>query len=277
MVMNIKEALRFAEELFSSFSEEAASEARIAISHLANTPLSQLAISQKTVDSSLIESIANRRKQGEPLQYIIGKWWFYSGEFFVGEGVLIPRQDTELLVETGLDLIKDIKNPSVIDLCSGSGCIAVSLALERADAQVWALEKYSEAFAFLEKNIIHNKAQNVLAIKGDVLDGTDKKYDLILSNPPYITAQDMKTLQTEVTKEPETALFGGEDGLFFYRQITHIWKSALNKAGKFAFEVGIGQADAVAEIMKNEGFTEIGIKKDLNGVQRVVFGTPLDI
>lgn len=275
--MNIKEALRFAETLFSSFSDEAASEARIVVSHITNTPLSQLAISPKSVDSSQIESIANRRKQGEPLQYIIGKWWFYSGEFFVGEGVLIPRQDTELLVETGLDLIKDIKNPSVIDLCSGSGCIAVSIALERRDAQVTALEKYDEAFAFLEKNTVHNNTQNVLAIKGDVLDGTDKKYDLILSNPPYITAQDMKTLQTEVTKEPETALFGGEDGLFFYRQITRIWKSALNKAGKLAFEVGIGQAEAVADIMKSEGFTDIGINRDFNGVQRVVFGTPLDI
>ncbi len=275
--MNIKEALRFAEELFSSFSDEAASEARIVISHLTNIPLSQLAISEKSVDSSHIESIANRRKQGEPLQYIIGKWWFYGGEFFVGEGVLIPRQDTELLVETGLDLIKDIKNPSVIDLCSGSGCIAVSIALERRDAQVSALEKYSEAFAFLEKNISHNNTQNVLAIKGDVLDSPDKKYDLILSNPPYITAQDMKTLQTEVTKEPETALFGGEDGLFFYRQITRVWKSALKSGGCLAFEVGIGQADDVAEIMKSEGFTEIGIKKDFNGVQRVVFGTPLDI
>lgn len=277
MVISIKEALRFAEELFSSFSDEAASEAKIVVSHLTNTPLSQLALSQKTIDSVDIQSIANRRKQGEPLQYIIGKWWFFGGEFFVGEGVLIPRQDTELLVETGLDLIKDIKNPTVIDLCSGSGCIAVSVALERADAKVSALEKHSEAFAFLEKNIHHNKTQNVFATLGDVLDGANNKYDLILSNPPYITAQDMKTLQTEVTKEPETALFGGEDGLFFYREITRIWKSALNKNGYMAFEVGIGQANAVADIMKSEGFTNIGIKKDYNGVQRVVFGTPLDI
>ena len=277
MVISIKEALRFAEELFSSFSDEAASEAKIVVSHLTNTPLSQLALSQKTVHSADIQSIANRRKQGEPLQYIIGKWWFFGGEFFVGEGVLTPRQDTELLVETGLDLIKDTKNPIVIDLCSGSGCIAVSIALERRDAQVTALEKHDEAFAFLEKNTVHNNTQNVLAIKGDVLDGTDKKYDLILSNPPYITAQDMKALQTEVTKEPETALFGGEDGLFFYREITRIWKSALNKNGYMAFEVGIGQANAVADIMKSEGLTNIGIKKDYNGVQRVVFGTPLDI
>lgn len=217
-----------------------------------------------------LEKLVARRKSGEPLQYIIGNWDFYGLPFYVGEGVLIPRPDTEVLVETSLKLIK--AGGTVLDLCSGSGAIAIAIA-KNADVSVSALELSSVAFDYLKRNIALNKV-GVTPILGDVKNYSHPtKVDLIVSNPPYITQNDMKDLQLEVQKEPEMALAGGKDGLDFYRIIAERYKEQLNPKGHLAFEVGIYQSRQVSDIMIENGYNNITVCKDLAGVERVVYGS----
>ena len=273
MVMNTREALKLTSQMLTPFSDEPRIEAKYIVAHFADCEPNALVLSNKEIDLEDIKTIVAKRRAGTPLQYILGKWWFYKSEFLVGEGVLIPRQDTETLVEAALEFIKDIKNPKVCDLCSGSGCIAISIALDRPDAFVTAIEKYKPAFEYLQKNTEHNKTNNVKPVMADVLDMPFGKYDLIVSNPPYIKDGAKNELSKEVLNEPHTALFGGEDGLYFYRKITELWKTALKPNGVLAFEVGINEDEAVAEILRTNGFVNIGFKSDLIGIQRVVFGT----
>lgn len=228
----------------------------------------QLSPLQQTVYNDVI----SRRKNHYPLQYLLGCWSFYGLEFFVGEGVLTPRADTETAVDVALDFLKDKQGARVLDLCSGSGCIAIAVAAN-SGAKVDAVEKYDEAFAYLEKNIKKNNA-DVTALKEDIFDfKPDKKYDLIVSNPPYIAADEMDEIDTETSFEPDTALYGGEDGLMFYRFIAEYYKDYIKEGGQIVFEVGFTQAVQVTEILKQNGYTDISIKEDLNGVQRVVYGT----
>ncbi len=209
-----------------------------------------------------------------PLQYIIGRWNFFGYEFFVGPGVLIPRADTESLMDICLETLKQKQAPRVLDLCAGTGCIGITIKGEVPTADVTLVEKYDEAISYLQKNIKHNNV-DVTAVKGDVLntEGADGLYDLIVSNPPYIDDGDMKALQPEVTFEPSTALAGGIDGLLFYRHIAKEYKKHLADGGVMAFEVGINQAEQVTEILKQNGFKNVGTREDMNGIRRAVFGT----
>ncbi len=271
--MTVKEALIFSTDFLKEITDEAENEAKILISHLADEKIGRLGLSAKGIDESVLNEMLKQRAEGTPIQYIIGKWWFYKGEFLVGDGVLIPRQDTETLVEVANEILKGKENPSVADLCAGSGCIGISIATDFPKATVAAVEKYEKAFSYLLKNIEHNGTKNVKPVLADVCDQPFGSYDLIVSNPPYITAEDMKSLPREVKCEPETALFGGQDGLYFYRKITAVWKTALKPNGELAFEVGINEADAVSGILSQNGFKNITVRNDLCGVQRVVFGT----
>lgn len=213
---------------------------------------------------------AEKRATGVPLQYIFGKWEFYGYPFYVGEGVLIPRPETELLIDIAKKYCNE--NSAVIDLCSGSGCIPISISLETG-ANTLGIELYDKAFGYFERNIALNRAR-VTAIKGDVLDEgilPDMEFDAIFSNPPYLTAEEMKNLQREVGYEPETALFGGEDGLYFYRRIIPLWVKRLKKGGIFAVEIGETQGEAVKAIMEETGLSAEVIK-DYSGLQRVVLG-----
>ncbi len=221
-----------------------------------------------------LTAIIKQRLIRYPLQYIIGKWNFFGREFFVGPGVLIPRSDTETLIDVCLETITKKENPRVLDLCAGTGCIGITIKGERNDAQVTLVEKFDEALMYTNKNAKNNNV-DVNIIKGDVLktEGADGLYDLIVSNPPYINDSDMKSLQPEVAFEPTTALSGGEDGLLFYRHIVKEYKKFLAPNGVFAFEVGINQAEAVANILKENGFVDVGTRKDYNEIDRVVFGT----
>lgn len=217
-----------------------------------------------------MRKIAEKRAEGMPLQYIFGKWEFYGYEFFVGEGVLIPRSETELIVDIAVERLN--KNSLVLDLCSGSGCIPVAVSKE-VGCKAYAVELYDKAFSYLEKNIAHNNA-NVTAIQGDALIGThfdNVTFDAIFSNPPYLTAEEMENLQREVKAEPSTALFGGEDGLDFYRILFNLWKPRLKKGGIFAVEVGDKQSEAVCDLMEQAG-CRAEIIKDLQGIGRVVLG-----
>jgi release factor glutamine methyltransferase len=210
-----------------------------------------------------------------PLQYIIGSVGFYNEEYEVSDACLIPRQDTETVIECCLDFLKQKENPEVLDLCAGSGCIGITLACEKKDSLVVLLEKYAGATRYTKENISALAPDNATLVMGDVLQGdfNDRKYDLIVSNPPYVTADEMKALQPELSHEPETALLGGEDGLDFYRAIAKNYKSALKDNGRLVFEIGSTQAQAVAKILEENGFKDIEIKKDLAELDRVVFGT----
>lgn len=216
--------------------------------------------------------ILRQREIRYPLQYILGEWAFYKYTFKVGVGVLVPRSDTEVLVEECAEYLKNIEKPKVLDLCAGSGCIGISLAMDYPDSAVVLVEKYPEAKRYLDENITLNGAYNAMSILGDVFEGTanTEKYDLIVSNPPYIPPKEMEIISPETRFEPQTALLGGEDGLDFYRAIIKNYKNSLKDGGMLAFEVGINEAQKVLALLEENGFQETKITKDLNSVERVV-------
>lgn len=218
-----------------------------------------------------------RRLSGEPLQYILGEWEFYGLPFKVGKGVLIPRQDTETIAEVGLEFARNRRCSGFLaaDLCAGSGCIGITIA-KLADVPVKLVELSENALEYLRGNITLNDAGDLCeAVHGDVLsDETARKlpmFDLIVTNPPYLTAQDMRQLQTEVTFEPETALAGGEDGLDYYRRIVPLWSGRLKPGGMLAAEIGMGQEADVMQIFEECGITA-QCKKDMCGIIRVIYG-----
>ncbi len=215
-----------------------------------------------------------RRLGGEPLQYILGEWEFYGITLSVGDGVLIPRPDTETAVDTALSLLKGKKEAIVYDLCAGSGCIGIAVA-KHSGAKVKFFEKSLDAIKYLAKNI-ETTATNGEIINTDVLIAPEKRLyntaDMIISNPPYIRSDVVPTLSKEVHREPKMALDGGEDGLIFYRFIASKWKHVIKKDGYLVFEIGFDQADEVKQIMENEGFSCVTVKKDLGGNNRVVYG-----
>ena len=221
----------------------------------------------------LAESYVSRRIGGEPLQYILGMWEFYSNSFYVGEGVLIPRPETEMLVDIALDFLKGKSNPSCIDLCSGSGCIGISVAKSVKDAVVILLEKSDKAFEYLQKNITLNAVNNAKAVKGDLFDGHEQieayEFDILLSNPPYIRSDVIPSLQKEVQAEPLMALDGGEDGLDFYRAIAEKWFVCVKADGMVAVEIGEDQGSQVKQIFEKY-FSCVEVMKDLYGNDRVV-------
>lgn len=235
--------------------------------------LSCKTLCQKDFDKML--EFAERRTFGEPLQYIFGEWEFYGYNFTVGDGVLIPRPETEFLVELGAKHLNKNANGFFADLCSGSGCIAISLC-KQTGCNGFAVELSEKAFAYLKKNTEKNNVANQLtAIDGDIFDEKTIDFlpqlDCILSNPPYLTQKDMGELQPEVLCEPEMALFGGADGLDYYRKIFEKYKEKLKVGGMFAVEIGMGQEKEVGEFMAKSGIEPLFLK-DYAGIIRVVYG-----
>lgn len=226
-------------------------------------------------DAEAARETARRRAKHEPLQYLLGAWEFYGLRIEVGQGVLIPRADTETLVEAALDRLKQTASPRIMDLCTGSGCIALALKSQMPDADVTGIEKSAEAMKFAEKNR-SALGLDITLVPGDVLQAETAAaftgLDCIVSNPPYLTADDMAHLQQEVTYEPASALDGGADGLHFYREITRLWRDALKPGGLLAFEIGCTQGADAAEILRQNDFEQIAVLRDLNGNDRVVQG-----
>lgn len=216
----------------------------------------------------------NLRASGVPVQYVIGEWDFFGETFSVGEGVLIPRPETELLVEFALEYLNGKEKTVVIDLCAGSGCIGLSIAKKLPESKIYLIEKSSEAFRYLSKNKKRLGCGNAEIISGDIFDGF-KAFglpvpDLILSNPPYIETREIETLQSEVHKEPLMALDGGEDGLIFYRAIASEWLPHCK--GAIAVECGENQSEDIKNIFS--GYCDnMKSVQDFNGIERVVCGT----
>ena len=254
-------------------------EAKCILEHILDVDKDIIAIKpDETVSSEQICAISDmvyKRISGVPLQYLIGKWEFYGYEFKVGKGVLIPRADTETLVSLVIDELNGKENPVIADLCSGSGCIAITLKKEIAQSKVYAIEFSKDAINYLTENIKINNC-DVNLVYGDVCDkntveSVHEKLDCLVSNPPYLTEVDMKNLQKEVTFEPSMALEGGSDGLYFYRKISSIWKDKIKDGGLIAFEIGISQEKDVEKILADEGYKDICVKQDFNGIIRVVY------
>lgn len=270
--MVIRQAVRLISDMLESVTDDAYFEARQIVSEISGGKMPFEEITEAQLAEC--EDKAKRRKTGEPLQYILGNWEFYGRKYFVGEGVLIPRPETELLCDIAIEHLKNTGGTAV-DLCSGSGCIAVTTALE-ANVGTVGIEISGKAYSYFLKNIAENKAEKlVTAINGDIFDKDilgqfpDDSLSAVLSNPPYISSADMKTLQKEVTFEPELALFGGEDGLDFYRRLVPMWAVKLRSGGLFAVEIGEEQGQAVSDIFKKAGLTP-QVVTDYSGHNRIV-------
>lgn len=213
-----------------------------------------------------------RFESAEPLQYILGKWEFFEREYKVGQGVLIPREDTGAVIELAYEMLRDTENKIFADLGSGSGCIAVTLAGDYK-MQGFSVERSDKAYPYLSQNVKMAEGR-VEALLGDMFSKEILEklppLDLVISNPPYITGEEMKDLDKRVLNEPREALCGGEDGLDYYREIARVYKGKLKDGAAICFEVGFRQADDVLEILKNEGYKNPQEKKDFSGKRRAV-------
>lgn len=224
--------------------------------------------------------IVARRARREPLQYIMGEVEFRGRIFKVNTDVLIPRPETELLVEEAINCMNE-GDITVLDLCTGSGCIAISIAKELPYSRVYAVDISEGAIAVARENAErHGVEERVIFLTGDLFEaieplGLDGEIDLIISNPPYVSRKEMEGLQPEIRGyEPVQALYGGEDGLDFYRRIIEDAPFYLSHAGLLIMETGYGQAACVKSLLEEEGvFTQIGIKKDLAGIDRIIKAT----
>lgn len=218
-------------------------------------------------------AMIRKRAERIPLQQITGSREFMGLEFYVNEHVLIPRQDTETLVERVLRDYKG-KNPEILDMCSGSGCIAVSLALLGGFDRVTGADISSEALKVAEKNAEHLMGEKKIAlVESDLFDAflKDRKFDVIVSNPPYIPTKVIEELQPEVRDhEPMLALDGKEDGLYFYRRLALESGCFLKPGGAVYFEIGYDQGEAVSGLLREAGFKDIQVIQDAAGLDRVV-------
>lgn len=217
-------------------------------------------------------ALIRRRALHEPCQYIIGRCGFYGLDFLVNEHVLIPRQDTELLVEKALQAAGE--GAKVLDLCTGSGAVAVAMKGHRPDLDILAVDISEEALAVAAKNADRNFAP-VRFVKSDLFEAMDpaERFDLIVSNPPYVTDEEYESLMPEVREhEPALALKAGKDGLDIYRRLIQEAPSHLKDGGALAVEIGCSQAAAVSVLMEEAGFRKPVVFPDLRGLDRVVFG-----
>lgn len=223
-----------------------------------------------------MDDAVSAARAGKPLAYILGEWEFFGLKLYVDENVLIPRDDTmavaQLAVNQALFLEKD---PRVLDLCTGSGCIGLALASRVKDARVTLADVSREALAVAKKNAAaHHLTGRVSCVQADALKPASSflgKFDLIVSNPPYITAEEMKELPVSVDQyEPHLALYGGKDGLDFYRAIIENFTSALKTGGYLCFEFGMGQGDDVCRLLETHGYTILERARDYNDRERAV-------
>lgn len=254
--------------------ENAEWDAALLLEHFCGADLRTLrADAEKEYDSPALSRAVERREARYPLQYLLGEWQFYRQTYEVSPDCLIPRSDTEILVEEAIRLLPP--NAYFADLCTGSGCIAVSVLCERPDTRALAVDKFPNTLAVAERNAVRQGVEDRMeALCADVLSSvhvSDRPLDAILSNPPYIPTKEIDGLAREVSAEPRAALDGGEDGLIFYRGILQMQAELLKPEGFLLFEVGYDQADAVVALGKKYGFFVSRVIRDYGGTRRVVY------
>ena len=225
-----------------------------------------------------LEALTVRREQREPLQYLCGRWPFLDFELAVGPGVLCPRADTEVVAAAAAQTLAGVKAPRVLDLCAGTGCLGLGVKRFCPDARVTCVEKSPEAFRYLEQNVrsaLPGAVPAAQAVQGDLFTYwktlPEGELDLIVSNPPYLTAEEMQHLQPEVAQEPAMALEAGEDGLVFYRGLAALhYRQALRPGGVLVLEIGWQQRQAVMELLAGNGWADIECRKDYGGNDRCI-------
>lgn len=275
MVINltIKENLEYAiKKLKENDIEECSLKAKLLLSYVLIKPKEFLIINQeKKLSEEEQEKFYRLLEQmidNVPLQYLVNKQEFYGIEFFINENVLIPQPDTEILVEEVINISNRENKKEILDMCTGSGAIAIALSKNIKNANIIATDISDKALEIAKKNDKENK---VNFIKSDMFENLkNKKFDVIVSNPPYIKTDIIKTLPKEVQKEPMLALDGGKDGLNFYRIIINNADKHLNSNGYLCLEIGDDQKEEVVQLLKQKKYKEIYSKKDLSGNDRIV-------
>lgn len=293
--MNALDKLKEARKLLgTSGIEDAGREAELIISYCLGIDRLTLYRDNPWIPRDLIsriDGLLQRRTKREPLQYILGHMEFYGLKIRIGSGVLIPRPETELLVEEAIKILKSKMinthlpphpplgkggqgGGSILDLCTGTGCLALALAKEFPEAQVYGTDTSEIAIGYAKENARINGIKNVTFLKGSLFEPVREflvTFDLIISNPPYIRKNDIKSLQPEIKDwEPLEALDGGENGLDYYRAITPEAKNYLKEGGYLMFELGNNQADAVRKMAEDAGFINISLIKDYAGIERIL-------
>jgi len=271
--LSVKEAFAHLRAELDNMSDEAAVEARLILCKVLDMSWAQLALGTRAIeksDAQTINDMLERRRKGEPLQYIFGEWDFMGLPFIVRPGALIPRPETETLVEFALGDSLEHGYKTALDLCCGSGCIAVSLN-KLGGLSVTAADISPSCIKLTRENALKNGAE-VEALKSDMFEALlGRRFDMILCNPPYIRGCDMEHMQRELRFEPWLALWGGDDGLDFYRRIMQNIE-CIAPGGLLALECGIGQASEVKRLLDENGLEHTGVRHDLYGVERVIYG-----
>ena len=263
-------------------------EARLIVAHASGKTREELLSLSRfyVTDVSItraVDEMVQRRLDGQPIAYIVGEWEFYGLPLYINETVLIPRNDTELLAEEAIKLMKRRGvQTRLLDLCAGSGCIGLAIAANVPDCRVVLADNSEHALAVCRANMLRNRlSRNVTAIAADALEPPPSllgTFDAIVSNPPYIPTGELVDLDVSVRDyEPITALDGGPDGLYFFRAIVTNWPAMLKPGGYLALECGIGQAQAVREIMDDGGLSKIKTFTDTQGIERVIIGVAKNV
>ena len=284
--MKIKEIIVYGvERLKNKNIEEANLKVKMLLMYILNTSKEYFIIhNEQEFPEEKMEEFENkiaRLENNEPIQYITNNQSFFGLDFYVDENVLIPQPDTEILVEQCIKILQDVENNpqqnlnrkkdtlKILDLCTGSGAIGVSLAKNIENAKVYVSDISKKALEIAKRNAIQNKV-DVTCIESNLFESIDERFYKIVSNPPYIETSTIQTLSEEVKREPILALDGGVDGLDFYRKIAEKAKDYLEDSGYLALEIGYNQKDMVIEILKDNNFRNIYCKKDFGGNNRVI-------
>lgn len=228
-------------------------------------------------DEKKICELKEKRYSGVPIQHITGRWEFYGLPLEVTPDTLIPRPDTETLVEVGIELLRDRSKGRLLDLCCGTGCVGMAVLKNVSEGITGVFADLSEpALEVTRRNLVKNHlTPRALTVQVDAMEDASPvlgKFHLITCNPPYIPTNEIMTLDAEVQREPHMALDGGEDGLDFYRAVSLNFSAVLAKGGALAFEVGLGQFEDVMKIMEEAGYRYVQSRRDLAGIERVVWG-----
>lgn len=244
----------------------------IALTYLLNTNKNLLFLNKEEILDEKIEielkKINDKINEGYPLQYAIGKWNFYGLDLLVDKRALIPRYETEILVD--LIINDNSNNKKILDIGTGSGAISLALSKNLKDSKIIGVDISKKAIDLANENKIKLNINNVEFKESDIFSNIEEKFDIIVSNPPYINKEDFEKLDKKLYYEPQNALYGGEDGLYFYKKIIKNAKNFLNKNGKIYLEIGYDQKDSISDLLEEYGYKQIKSYKDFNDFDRII-------